>query len=166
MAVDFLKDSEKGMAQLRQQGAFLSVAGAERANTMTIGWGSIGFIWKRPIFMVMVRQSRFTYELIEKTDHFTVSIPNDDRMKQALTVCGTKSGRDIDKCAAAGINFVPAQTVASPVVAGCGLYYECKIVYKQPMDQAMLLPEIQETMYANHDYHVLYYGEIAACYER
>ena len=133
---------------------------------MTIGWGSIGFIWQKPVLLTMVRKSRYTYELIEATDEFTVSIPCGDGMKQALAVCGTKSGRDIDKCAAAGISLAPSQAVAAPVVSGCEFYYECKIVYKQPMDQELLLPELQKTMYGKGDYHTLYYGEIVAFYNR
>ena len=34
-------------------------------NVMAIGWGTLGIIWRRPIFMVLVRPSRYTYKLIE-----------------------------------------------------------------------------------------------------
>ena len=40
------------------RGAFLSVRGP-RDNVMTIGWGTIGYMWKKPVLMVMVRRSRY-----------------------------------------------------------------------------------------------------------
>jgi flavin reductase (DIM6/NTAB) family NADH-FMN oxidoreductase RutF len=166
MKVDFTKGLEKGLDNLHKQGAFLTVKGQDKENTMTISWGSIGFMWQRPVFIAMVRKSRYTFELIEKADSFTVSIPSGSEMKNALITCGTKTGRDINKQEAAGIKFMPAQTVDSPIVEGCNMYYECKIVYKQPMDKALLFPDIQNSMYSDDDYHTLYYGEIVACYEK
>lgn len=166
MKVDFIKGLEGGMDSLHKQGAFLTVKGQDKENTMTVSWGSIGFMWQRPVFIAMVRKSRYTYELIEKADSFTVSIPYGAELKGALVTCGTKSGRDIDKKTAAGISFVPAQAVNSPIVDGCDMYYECKIVYKQDMDKAALNSDIQKTMYSDEDYHTLYYGEIVACYQR
>jgi len=38
-----------------------------KPNAMTIGWGTIGIIWGKPIFAVLVRPSRYTYGLIEET---------------------------------------------------------------------------------------------------
>lgn len=171
MTVDFISNMERGFTNLHTKGAFLTVKSGEKANPMTISWGSIGFMWQKPVFIVMVRRSRYTYELIEKADNFTVSIPylnekDNPKMQEALIVCGTKSGRDMDKCQAAKVNLVSSKIVDSPVVEGCNLFYECKIVYKQPMIKEMLSEEIQKTMYADDDYHTYYYGEIVACYEK
>ena len=166
MKVDFISGMEKGIASLHTQGAFLTVKDNDKVNTMTISWGSIGFMWQKPIFIAMVRKSRYTTELIEGADSFTISIPYGSDMKNALTICGTKSGRDLDKARAAEISFVPSNAVASPIVDKCNMYYECKIVYKQPMDKEMLMPEIKKSMYSDNDYHTLYYGEIIACYEK
>lgn len=166
MPVDFIKNLEKGMEKLHKRGAFLTVKSGEKVNTMTISWGSIGFIWGKPTLTALVRQSRFTHELIEKADSFTISIPYGDEMKAALGICGTKSGRDIDKVAEAGIKFVSSNEVSSPVVDGCNMYYECKIVYKQDMDENLVSPEVKERSYAKGDYHTMYYGEIVSCYEK
>ena len=58
-----------------EKGLFLTVKSKEKINTMTIGWGSIGIIWGKPIFTVAVRNSRYTHSLIENSNNFTVSIP-------------------------------------------------------------------------------------------
>jgi flavin reductase (DIM6/NTAB) family NADH-FMN oxidoreductase RutF len=145
------------------KGAFLTTAHGGKTNTMTIGWGSIGFIWNKPIFTVLVRPSRFTHGLIEPSGEFTVSFPFED-MKEALSLCGTKSGRDLDKIKAAGLALKPGQKVATPVIGCKGLHYECKVVYKQNMDPAALDGDYKGRCYPNGDYHTVYYGEILACY--
>jgi flavin reductase (DIM6/NTAB) family NADH-FMN oxidoreductase RutF len=144
--------------------AFLTTAAGGRVNSMTIGWGSIGVIWRRPVFTVLVRHSRYTYQLIEKSGEFTVSIPAGKDLQQALTLCGTKSGRDIDKIAAAGLTLKPGQKIATPVIAGGGLTYECKIIYKHSMTAEDLDDGVQKQCYADNDYHTIYFGEIVASY--
>lgn len=148
-----------------QKGAFLTVQADGAVNTMTIGWGSVAFMWRKPVFLVMVRPSRHTHGLIDKAGEFTVSLPLDDSLKQALAICGSKSGRDTDKLAAAGLTTLPGQKVATPVIAGPCVHYECRIVYRQDMEQAALDEALQQSCYAEGDYHTLYYGEILACYQ-
>ncbi len=78
------------------EGWFLLTAGdlsAGQLNAMTISWGSIGFIWNRPMVQVVVRPTRYTYQFMENHDTFTVcAFPEDHR--DALSLLGSKSGRD------------------------------------------------------------------------
>ena len=46
-----------------------------RANAMTIGWGTIGGVWSMPVFIVLVRHSRYTNACIGQTGCFTVNVP-------------------------------------------------------------------------------------------
>lgn len=158
----YLKNVDQLMQQI-QKGAFLTVAANGAVNTMTIGWATIGFIWQKPIFMIAVRDSRHTFGLLEKADSFTVSIPADDSQREALKVCGTKSGRAIDKFKECGLEARPAQKVQSPVLAIPGVHYECRIVYQSAMNPAFLDGEL-DRLYPKKDYHTLYFGEIVACY--
>ncbi|MDR3289057.1 MAG: flavin reductase family protein [Peptococcaceae bacterium] len=148
------------------KGAFLTVKDQERLNTMIIGWGNIGVIWRKPIFTVLVRYSRWTYQLLEATKEFTVSIPVKDNLKKAVAFCGTYSGREYDKFKECSLTAEPAQLLQTPIVGECGLYYECKVVYQQAMEPALLNDEIRRSAYPEGDYHVLYYGEIVACYRK
>lgn len=150
--------------EVMSKGAFLTTAHGGKVNTMTIGWGSLGFAWGKPIFTVMVRPSRHTFQLIEASGEFTVSLPLKEGMQQALGICGSKSGRDIDKFSAAGLTAQPGKQIATPVIAGCGLHYECKIIYKQPMNPELLAPATATQCYSSGDYHTLYFGEIVATY--
>jgi flavin reductase (DIM6/NTAB) family NADH-FMN oxidoreductase RutF len=75
----------------------LVAAGAgEKANVMTIGWGTMGSIWSRPAFIVLVRPSRHTCSRLEQVGNFTVSEPPRE-LAPAVSYCGTVSGRDHDK---------------------------------------------------------------------
>lgn len=141
-------------------GAFLTVKNGDKINTMTIGWASIGRIWNEPIFQVMVRYSRYTYELIKDADSFTVSFAFDDNQKEALSVCGSKSGRDIDKFKQCDLTAEYDDIVASPYIAEADLHILCDILYGQPMEPKTLPKGLKERWYADKDYHVIYYGKV------
>lgn len=160
---EYLENVDQLMQRI-QKGAFLTVAAENAVNTMTIGWATIGYIWQRPILMVAVRDSRHTFDLLGKADNFTVSIPKGDGYNEAVTFCGTKSGRDFDKFKECGLQTKNALQVTSPIVDIAGIHYECRIVYKSAMDSAFLDAGL-ERLYPKKDYHTLYFGEIAACYE-
>ena len=160
--VDYMQVADEAMAQIRV-GAFLTVKAGEAMNTMTIGWATIGVVWSRPIFMVAVRLSRFTFSLIEKADDFTVTIPLAG-MEDELTFCGTQSGRDYDKFQECNLPVVAAQKVATPIIDVPGLHYECEIIYKSAMAPAFFSREFDENIYPARDYHTLYFGQIVDCY--
>ncbi|MDN5331949.1 MAG: hypothetical protein PWP45_1174 [Tepidanaerobacteraceae bacterium] len=151
----------KLLEQLKK-GAFLTVKSGDMVNTMTIAWGTVGYIWQKYVFMAMVRHSRYTFELIENAGSFTVSFPLKGQLKEALSFCGTKSGRDVDKFKECGLSLLHAEKVDTPVIDGCDLYLECKIIYKSPMHPEQLPEEVKRMYYGNEDYHILYFGEIVA----
>jgi flavin reductase (DIM6/NTAB) family NADH-FMN oxidoreductase RutF len=156
-------------AQLLEQmpkGAFLTVSSGGRTNTMTIGWGSLGFIWKRPVFTVLVRYSRYTHHLIDQADEFTVSFPLKGQLDDALNICGVKSGRDIDKFRECALKTEKGRAVDTPIISDCDMHLECRIVYRQGMDRNGLVDDVKKPCYPNEDYHVLYYGEIVGAYRK
>lgn len=145
-------------------GAFLTVKNDNKLNTMTIGWGLVGYIWGTPVFTVAVRDSRFTFQLIENTDQFTVSVPFTDNLKEELSFCGTESGRDYDKFRECNLEIIEGIELNTPLIKGCDLHYECQIRYKQAMDRNKLDNSFDNKWYPDQDYHTLYYGEIVAAY--
>lgn len=162
--MEFTKNLEKAMEYLHKQGAFLTTKVGDEVNTMTISWGSIGFVWGKPMFTVLVRKSRHTHSLIEKAGEFTISLPLDDNMKKALAICGTKSGRDVDKIKECGLELQEGKDISTPIIKGCGVHYECRIVYKDNMSPNLLDESLDNSSYGSKDYHTLYYGEIVNCY--
>ena len=113
---------------LKKFGLLLTSKGRDETfNVMTIGWGTIGIIWSKPMFLVMVRPSRLTYDLIEQTKQFTVNVPNTG-MSGAVLFCGKNSGRDVDKFAATGLTAVKSDLVDAPYIKECGLVLECRLI--------------------------------------
>lgn len=151
-------------APLIPKNAFMTTAHDGKTNTMTIGWGSVGIMWGKPVFTAMVRHSRFTKELVEKSGEFTITLPLTD-MKEALALCGSKSGRDMDKIAAAKLTLSDSQAISTPVIAISGLQLECKVVFTQTMLPENLDTAYQNKWYAAGDYHTMYFGEIVAAYK-
>jgi flavin reductase (DIM6/NTAB) family NADH-FMN oxidoreductase RutF len=161
--IDPLTITEKTIQGIRQ-GAFLTVKANDKLNTMAIGWATIGYIWQKPVLMVAVRNSRHTFGIIEKAADFTVSVPLDETLREAVNFCGTKSGRDLDKFKECKLEWVDAKQVRSPLIKMAGLHFECKIIFKTPMDPARMDKSL-ESLYPKKDWHTLYFGEIKECYE-
>jgi len=131
-------------------------------NPMAIGWGTIGIIWQRPIFNVLVRPSRYTYKLIEESGEFTVNIVPPS-LKEVVQYCGTVSGRDHDKCKEKQLTAIPSLKVKTPIIKECVLHFECQVVYKNDLVPSELAKPIIPQLYPNGDFHRLYCGEILAC---
>ena len=152
------------MQQLDGDGLLLAATNAAGAsNAMTIGWGTIGMVWGLPIFTVLVRPSRFTYQFIEESGAFTVNVPT-LAMSDFVLFCGTKSGRDYDKFNKFKMGVTPAQTVDAVTIDACPLVYECRVVQKNDVDPAAFIPTVLSRFYAGGDYHRVYYGEIMGTY--
>ncbi|MBV1756851.1 MAG: flavin reductase family protein [Dethiosulfatibacter sp.] len=164
MEINYLDFSNKAMEQISGPGAFLTVKGKKRINTMTIGWGFIGYMWRKPIFIAAVRYSRYTYELLKETDEFTVSIPLSSEMKKELAFCGSKSGKNYDKFSECRLTPITGEKVSTPYIKECDLHYECKIVYRQTLEAELIRNEAVKENYTNNDYHVMIYGEIVSCH--
>ena len=156
--------SEEALSLLNK-GAFLTTKDGDLENTMIISWGTFGQMWKKPVMMVMVRGSRYTYDLLENAGEFTVTFPKTEELKEAWKVAGTKSGRDMNKFQACGIKLKDAKSISTPIIDTPGLQFECRVLYKTPMEGAGLPETIREDIYSEEDYHTLYYAEIFEIYE-
>ena len=151
------------------KGILLTTQAEGRVNTMTIGWGILGVQWAKPIFIALVRESRYTKQLLDKNGEFTVNVPLGKIDPQILAVCGTKSGRDMDKIRELGLTLEDGMTVSVPAIKELPLTLECKVIYKQDQDPAAIDPAVDARFYTKGtknegDYHTAYYGEVTAAY--
>lgn len=151
------------MAQL-PTGAFLTTEG--RFNPMTIGWCQLGIVWGKPVCTVFVRKSRFTYGLMEQSNSFCVSVPKQGELTDALALCGSRSGRDMDKAKEAALSPIQIVEGAAPGVAGCETYYVCRKLFWADSDLNRLDPALRARYYgANQagpdgDPHIIFFGEL------
>jgi flavin reductase (DIM6/NTAB) family NADH-FMN oxidoreductase RutF len=136
-----------------------------RPNGLTIGWAFIGPSWGKSIFVAMIRPSRHSYEMVERTGDFTVNVlPPGSEMEKAVSLWGTVSGRDHDKFAESGLLAAPSRLVRSPVVEQAVISYECRVLYKTDLAPEALPEAINRSAYPKGDHHRLYFAEIVACY--
>ena len=151
------------------KGVLLTTQADGEVNSMTVSWGTMGIEWGKPIFVVFVRQSRHTKTLLDKNPEFTINIPVGACDKNILGVCGSQSGRDIDKVKKLGLDLVPGDTVSVPGIKQLPLTLECKVIYQQDQDLSALCEESRQRCYRpgtadETNFHTAYYGEITAAY--
>ena len=156
------------------KGILLTAKAGDTLNTMTIGWGMLGIEWGKPIFIALVRESRFTKGLIEKSGEFTVNIPYGEVDNKILGFCGRQSGRNVDKFAELGLTPVEPLMIQTPGIRQLPLTLECKILYTQPQELSAIPQGILDRYYPqnvdgtdpgkNRDRHVAYYAEIVSAY--
>jgi len=155
------------------RGILLLSEAEDCVNAMTIGWATFGVEWGVPIFAVYVREARFTRELLDRTGEFTVCAPygegDSTKIAKALALCGSKSGRDVDKIAQAGLTVVDADIVRPPALKEFPLTVECRVVYQQIQPVKEISSKFKKFYPADklEEYggeHIAYYGEILKSY--
>ncbi|MBI2298468.1 MAG: flavin reductase [Armatimonadetes bacterium] len=147
---------EATMRALTHGGVLLCTQGPDgRPNVMTIGWGTVGVVWGRPVFLVLVRPSRHT------NGDVTVAVLPRERSEDLL-FCGTRSGRDTDKVSACGLRLAGSEHVISPTLDDSVITYECQVIHQNDVLPVELAPEIPSEFYQSGDYHKVYFGHILA----
>jgi len=163
--MNFYDHFEDMCKALDSHGVFLAVKDKKgRSNIMTIGWATNGIIWSRPVITVLVRPTRYTHELIEDASCFSVCIPAGAKLQKELMLCGSRSGRDMDKAKECGITLVPGKLDDAVIIKECKYIYECEIVHKNIIDPQTLKAEIIADLYPKRDFHTIYFGEIKYSY--
>lgn len=143
----------------------LITAGTPKSfNTMTASWGAMGELWHKKVCFCFVRPTRHTYQFITKAGTFTLSF-FDETYRDVLNLCGSKSGRDIDKVAATGLTPAATET-GSVYFEQARLVLECRIMYTHDFDPERFIdPKIHEA-YPEKDYHRMFVGEVIRCLAR
>jgi flavin reductase (DIM6/NTAB) family NADH-FMN oxidoreductase RutF len=160
----FEKATKETLKKLKDPGLLL--VGSKRdgsMNAMAIGWGFMGVLWQKHVFVVAVRNSRFTHEFIEDTGEFTINVPGEG-MDDVVAYAGEVSGREHDKFKESNLTPVNGKSVHVPVIKECKIHYECKVVYKVEIKGSPIPLDVEKAFYTNTDYHTLYFGEIMAIY--
>ena len=148
-----------------KEGVFLTTKTGDKINTMVIGWGHVGRVWERPVFIAYIRNNRFTREMLDQNPEFSVNVPVNGFTKQVFTICGSISGRNMDKISEAGLTIVPSETISVPAIKEFPLTLECRVLYRQEEKVEMLPEDIQRKFYSKEsDPHIIYFGQIVNAY--
>ncbi|MFX1283052.1 MAG: flavin reductase family protein [Promethearchaeota archaeon] len=103
-----------------------------------------------PMIMVGIVPTRYTFELLKEIDDYSVNIPTVELL-EAVKICGSKSGRDVDKFKVAGLTPKKAQRISSYIIEECPINLECKVVHKIDLQGSS---------------HTWFVGEIVTAYQR
>ena len=132
-----------------------------RVNAMTASWGTLGVLWNKPVAICFVRPQRHTFGLIEAQDRFSLCFLGEEH-RDALKICGTKSGRDCDKLAMCGLT--PTETDGVAAIADARVILVCRKLYADDLKEDSFLDRDLLANYAAGDYHRMYVCEIEAAY--
>lgn len=130
----------------------------EKHNTMTAAWGGVGFLWNKNVATAYIRPQRYTKQFVDDNERFTLSF-YDASYKDALSLLGTKSGRDCEKEKEAEVT--PYYVDGTTAFEEAELILVCKKLYHQEMSGEFFDDkDTDEKCYPLKDYHIMYIGEI------
>jgi flavin reductase (DIM6/NTAB) family NADH-FMN oxidoreductase RutF len=103
-----------------------TVSGDGAPNIITLAWA--GIVCSSPLMVsASIRPSRHSHQLLQDVPELVVNVPTTDLVRQT-DICGTISGRSVDKFKAAGLTPVASKTVKPPSIAECPISLECRVV--------------------------------------
>jgi len=161
-----VKSLSENIFKLLDNDWMLITAGTlESFNTMTASWGGFGILWNKPTATCVIRPQRHTFGFMEKSDYFTLTFFTEE-YRNALQICGKKSGRDTDKIKESGLTPLATnhETIAfeqSKLIMVCRKLYVDDLKPEKFIDTT-----IPGKIYPNKDFHRFYIAEIVECYTK
>ncbi len=140
-------------------------------NTMTASWGGFGHLWNEDVAFVFVRPTRHTYGFVERAGTLSLSF-FDPGYREALKLCGSVSGRDVDKAKATGLTPAMFGTegepsgISVPAFREASLVLACRRLYAADLDPAMLSDPSVAKHYPKGDWHRMYIVRIEAAWAK
>lgn len=161
--VDVHEISENVFSLIGKQWMLITAGTAEHCNTMTASWGGLGVLWGAPAATCYIRPQRYTKEFVDREEYFTLSFFGEE-WRKALSLCGSKSGREVDKVKECGFTVKTADCGA-PYFEEASLVLVCRKRFVQEMDPNLMPDDVKEKWYPEKDYHTMYIGEIVQALE-
>ncbi len=115
-------------ARVLEPGPVVLVTAQYRAqpNVMTAAWVT-PISLDPPRVALAIHPSRLTHELIGKSEYFALNIVTVEYLS-AVHLCGSVSGRDLDKFARAALHPIDALEIDVPVIEEAAAHIECGLV--------------------------------------
>jgi len=95
-------------------------------NVMTAAW-TTPISGDPPLVGVAINHGSFTHDLIAKSEQFALNVPGRG-LAEKVKLCGTLSGRDVNKFEEASLMPLTAREVEAPLVEECLGHLECAVV--------------------------------------
>jgi len=135
---------------------------AGKTNVLTLGWGLLGPSYHGHLICVIaITPLRYSWRFIEEVPEFVLAIPN-EALAPAVDLCGTRSGREMDKFAVAGLTPVPSLHVRPPSILECPWNVECRVYTRVQPPHLLLTPEHRQRPISEQ--HTIYFAEVLGIY--
>jgi len=108
-------------------GLITSISVDGRPNIITLGEIFNISIASPVIIGIAIRKGRHSHELISATREYVVNLPT-AAMADTVDLCGSVSGRRVDKFAKFGLTPVEADEVSPPLIGECPMNIECRVI--------------------------------------
>ena len=161
ISVEQLKDNP--FTLINKDWMLITAGDAEKHNTMTASWGGVGGLWGKYVSTIYIRPQRYTLEFVEREEYYSLCFFGPE-YRQALSLCGSKSGRDVDKDAATGLT--PRFDQAAPYYEQARLVFICRKLYRQDMEESAFLDKGLLEKWYDNDLHRMFIGEIVKVLEK
>ena len=161
ISVEELKDNP--FTLINKDWMLITAGNREKHNTITASWGGVGELWGRYVSTIYIRPQRYTLEFVEREDYYSLCFFGPD-CRQALNLCGSKSGREIDKDAATGLT--PCFDEAAPYYEQARLVFLCRKLYRQDLEEGCFLDKGLLEKWYDNDLHRMFIGEIVKVLEK
>ena len=132
-------------AAIGDQWMLITAGTKERCNTMTASWGGLGVLWGAPMATAYIRPQRYTKQFVDENEYFTLSFFSENYRPQ-LNLCGTKSGRDMDKVKECGFTVAEGAGNA-PYFEQAELVLVCRKRMAMPMDADAMPVDVKDKWY-------------------
>lgn len=151
--------------RIGQQWMLITAGNKTACNTMTASWGGLGVLWNEPVATAYVRPQRYTKEFMDAEKYFSLSFYSEE-YRSALSLCGSKSGRDIDKVKECDFT-VEYGLGDTPYFAQAELVLICEKLYVDELrEEKFLDAAVAEKNYPRKDWHTFYIGKVVEVLSR
>lgn len=148
-----------------EQWMLITAGTKETCNTMTASWGGMGVLWNKNVVTAYIRPQRYTKKFVDEQEYFTLSFFGQE-WREALTLCGRKSGRDIDKVKECGFT-VAEGAGGAPYFEEAELVLVCRKLYEDTIKPECFHDRsCDEKCYPTRDHHTFYIAEVVEALQK
>jgi len=126
-----------------RQAVLVTASGSDKANVTAVEWiMPVGE--KPPMVALSLHNTSLTLDLMCTSMEFVIAIPT-EKLREAVLLCGSTSGKFIDKFSEASLTQVKAKKVAAPLILEAAANVECKVLnYTSAGDHTLVVGEVVE----------------------
>jgi len=95
-------------------------------NPITLEWFMKTSI-EPVMFAISIGHTRYSYSCLQQNRFFNLCFPSKE-MKQAVIICGTKSGSEIDKLSFTDLEWFKGRLSQYPVIKNAVANFECRVI--------------------------------------